>query len=95
MPLFLDARIPVVFGTVPAAGDAVLLPEAGWDTPHAPGCACCVARGPASAALDQLFLDRVHGRVPWFTRVVVPDDPTGSVRAALADPVVSARFRAG
>ncbi len=93
--MFVDARIPVVFGVVAVATDAVLLPQAGWATAHPVGCACCVARGPASAALDKLFLDRVRGAVPWFTRVVVPDDPGGVVRAALEDSVVSARFRLG
>ena len=88
--MFIDARIPVVFGTTPQQDDALLVPEAPG---HAAGCACCLARGPAAAAFDRLFLDRVRGAVPWFTRVVVAqDDP--AVRATVAqDPVVSTRFR--
>lgn len=93
MAIFLDARIPVVFGATPGANDAVLVPDTTWEAAHPVACACCVGRGPAVQALDQLFLDRVKGLVPWFTRVVVPDDADGLVRAALADSVVSARFR--
>jgi hypothetical protein len=95
MTLFIDARIPVVFGVEPGGTDAILLTDAAWQQAHPIGCACCVARGPAAGALDQLFLDRVRGNVAWFTRVVVPSDPDGLVQAALADPVVAARFRAG
>ena len=94
MALFIDARIPVVFGAEPGASDAVLLADPSWRPEHAPGCACCVARGPAALALHQLFLDRARGAAPWFTRVVVPEDPEGLVRAALSDPVVAGRFRA-
>ena len=86
--MLIDARIPVVFG-VPAAPPG--LPA------HAPGCACCLARGPAAAAFDRLFLDRVRGAIPWFTRVVVAqDDPAiaAAIRATVADdPVVCTRFR--
>ena len=93
MPLFVDARIPVVFGAEPGDGDAVLPP--GDDAAHPAGCACCVARAPGAAGLDRLFLDRVRGDIPWFRRVVVTgDDP--ALRAALtSDPVLSARFRHG
>ena len=96
MALFIDARIPVVFGVAPAAEDAVLAPDASWGDSHPVACACCVGRGPAAQALDRLFLGRVRGSIPWFGRVVV--DPVGeaAVRDALADdPVVSARFRLG
>jgi hypothetical protein len=94
MVLFIDARIPVVFSVSPEAADAVLLPQDGTAAPgHLAGCACCVARGPAAVALDRLFLQRVRGTIPWFTRVVVPvDDP--AIRQAIdSDPVLSARFR--
>ena len=90
--MFIDARIPVVFGTPASEQDAVLIPSPDAVT-HPPGCACCIARGPAAAAFDQLFLARVRGTVPWFTRVVVAqDDP--AVRATVTDdPVVATRFR--
>ncbi len=88
--MFIDARIPVVFGVPPGENDAVLVPAAAV---HPAGCACCLARGPAAAEFDRLFLDRVRGAVPWFTRVTVAhDDP--AVRATVQDdPVVSGRFR--
>ena len=90
--MFIDARIPVVFATTPQEDDALLVPQL-MAPGHPAGCACCIARGPAAAAFDQLFLNRVRGTVPWFTRVVVAqDDP--AVRATVAsDPVVSTRFR--
>ena len=93
MALFLDARIPVVFGAKPGPSDAVLVPV---DEPgHPIGCACCIARSAHASALDLLFLQRVRGEVPWFTRVVVSQE-SAEIRAALAaDPVLSARFRLG
>ncbi len=91
MTVFVDARIPIVFGVVPGATDVVLLPD-GCE-PHPAGCACCVARGSDAAALDRLFLDRVRGTIPWFTRVVVEEDSPALRRAVLTDPVLSARFR--
>lgn len=96
MAPFIDARIPVLFGVAPMAGDTTLAPAASWAGAHAPGCTCCVARSPAAVALDRLFLDRVRGAVPWFARVVVPVAGEAAVRDALAgDPTVSARFRLG
>jgi hypothetical protein len=96
MAQFIDARIPVVFGAAPGATDATLAPDAAWGESHPIACACCVGRGPAAQAMDQLFLDRVRGSIPWFSRLVV--DPAGeaAVRAALIDDaVVAARFRLG
>jgi hypothetical protein len=96
MSLFIDARIPVVFGAAPGAKDAVLAPDASWGDLHPMACACCVGRGPAAQAMDQLFLDRVRGSIPWFTRLVVDKTGEAAVRVALAeDAVVSARFRLG
>lgn len=111
MPWSLDARIPVHLGaaTPPADGDALLIEGASapgahpaesfnaGSTGHAPGCACCVARGPAALALDRLFQRRARGEVAFFRRVVaVTTSPEGdmAVWAALRDdPVASARFR--
>jgi hypothetical protein len=108
-----DPRIPVVIGSLTerSAGDALLIegdgdgppgfPVARWRTGprHAPGCACCVPRGPVAEALAALFLARARGTAPFFTRVLaVPRDEAGaaSVRTALeSDLLVRARFRAG
>ena len=93
MAHFIDARTQIVFGAEPGAQDAVFLPEGG--AAHSVACACCIARSPDAAALDRLFLQRVRGEVPWFTRVVVPV-PDPALRAAIeTDPVLSARFRLG
>ena len=89
----MDARIPVVFGAEPGASDAVLALPPG--PAHPASCTCCAARTPAAMALDRLFLQRVRGEVPWFTRVVLPL-PDPAVSAALrTDPVLSARYRLG
>lgn len=65
---------------------------------HAPGCACCVPRGPVADALGRLFLDRARGGA-WFREVVaVVRGPAAeaAVRAAVTgDVVVRARFRLG
>lgn len=96
MALFIDARIPVVFGVPAGPGDALLTPDPSWETEHPIACACCEARGPAAMGLDRLFLARVRNTIPWFSRVVVPAAGEVAVRAVLEnDPVVMARFRAG
>jgi hypothetical protein len=104
-----DDRVAVRFGP-PAADEAVLIegdastcgrPVARFRlapalAAHAPGCACCVPRGPAAQALDRLFLARARGEVAWFRSVAVQATPAGeaAVRAALAgDQVSSRRFR--
>src|SRR4051794_2485785 len=56
---------------LPAAGTVAAVAGFAPAPPHAAGCACCGGRLPAAAALDRLFQDRVRGRCPWFTRVVV------------------------
>jgi hypothetical protein len=102
-------QIPVLFGGSPAATDAILL-EDGQDPPkegyfvrfalakagHFPGCFCCAPRGPAAAALGQLFRDRATGKAPYFNRLVVLASPAGeaAVREALAEDVVTrARYK--
>ncbi len=109
----IDDRIGVRFGPASDAGpeDAVLIEgDAAADRPaaahfilpprlgaHPIGCACCVPRGPVSAALGRLFLARARGELPWFRSVVaVTRTAAGAeaVRAALAgDVVTAARFR--
>jgi hypothetical protein len=79
-----DTRIPVVFGQQPEPDDMVLLEE-GITPPdvghvqlftaslpgHLPGCACCVARSPAAAALAAVFRARATGQAPYFKRLLV------------------------
>ena len=93
MAVFVDARIPVVFVGEAGPLDAVLAPAD--SIAHAAGCACCVARSPVAAGLDRLFLQRVRGEMPWFTRVVALED-TAALRTVIeTDAVISARFRLG
>ena len=91
MVVFVDARIPVAFGAEAGASDALLVPDGA--PAHPTGCACCYARSPDAAGLDRLFLDRVRGAIPWFTRVVVAGDQPALRAAILSDAVLSARFR--
>ena len=71
------------------------LSPSSWGHPW--GCACCVPRGPVSAAFGRLFLARARGEMAFFRDVwVVTRDAAGeaAVRDALAhDPVLSARYR--
>ncbi|MDE2573876.1 MAG: hypothetical protein KGL55_01045, partial [Rhodospirillales bacterium] len=58
------------------------------------GCACCLPRHGAAAALGALFLARARGEVPFFRRVLAVVRDAAAVRAALAgDVVTAARFR--
>jgi hypothetical protein len=105
-----DARLPVVFGEVAAAGpDDGLLIEGDAPAPpgravarfaagprpwHAMGCACCVPRAAAAAALGRLYLARARGEVAFFHRVVAVVSDPAAVRAALAEDTLAAgRFR--
>jgi hypothetical protein len=81
-----DARIPVRFGPLAAAGsdDGLLIEDDGaartgavarfslshLPLGHAAGCACCMPRGPVAAALTWLFQARARGQVPWFRQVL-------------------------
>ena len=95
MTIFVDARIPVVFGVEPGEGDVLLVTEADGPAVHPNGCTCCVARSPDAAGFDRLFLDRVRGTyhgsaASWWQRTI----PV--LRQALqTDPVLTARFRLG
>ncbi len=96
MTLFIDARIPVVFDEALGAKDACLAPDPTWSDLHPIVCACCGGRSPAAQAMDKLFLARVRGSIPWFSRLVVDKTGEAAVRVALTeDAVVSARFRLG
>ncbi len=92
MTLFLDARLPVRFGTPDQAGpERALLIEG--DAPAPPGvpfarfvlapgihpasCACCAPRGPVAEALARLFLDRARGGAPFREVIALVRGPTG------------------
>jgi G3E family GTPase len=108
MPIFVDARIPVLFAAAAAAGpdDALLVAGDAPDvlvaadgpgaTGHAAGCTCCTPRGAVAAALSRLFLARARGETPFFRRVVVAAGPEAEtlVRAALdRDAFLAGRYR--
>jgi len=110
MILPTDARLPVVFGDMAAAApDDALLIEGDAPAPpgmavarftagprpwHALGCACCVPRAAAAAALGRLYLARARGEVSFFRRVVAVVSDPDAVRAALAaDTLAAGRFR--
>jgi hypothetical protein len=102
----LDARVPVVFGTMAEAGpaDAVLLEGDAAPggraaacfqarMPHAAGCACCAQRRAAGLALTALLQARARGTVAFFTRVVaIAASEAGreDILAALAQDPVAA-----
>ena len=103
----IDARIPVRFGpldtrrpneAVLTDGDAVAEPHARIERERAwhSGCACCVPRTQASAALGALFRRRALATGPAFQSVLAVLTPPGeaAVRVALeTDPVALARYR--
>ena len=110
MPWSIDARVGVRLGTAAAAreGDALLvegqLAATGAAVErfevavgHAAGCACCLPRSAAAAALDRLFQARARGAVPFFRQVLaVTATEAGDMavfEALRTDPLVSARFR--
>jgi hypothetical protein len=74
------------------AGHPLVRHAASAAVSQAGACACCRAPSSLAAVLRQLFLDRVHGRVPEFDRVTVVADDEAPVREALADPLVAARY---
>jgi len=61
------------------------------------GCLCCTVRGDMVDALRDLFLKRVKGEVPEFTRVVIETtglaDPAPVIHTLMTDPLLSARYR--
>jgi hypothetical protein len=99
--MFIDARIPVLFGTLDeaAADDALLIDGtiptppgrtvarigAAETPPHAAGCLCCVPRGQAGEALGRLFQARARGEVAFFRRVLVVVADADAVRRAVRD----------
>src|SRR5437763_10620412 len=60
------------------------------------GCLCCTVRGDIVNTLTDLFVKRVKGQVPYFTRAVIettgPADPAPVLHALLSDPIVAERY---
>src|SRR5207248_8013663 len=60
------------------------------------GCLCCTVRGDIVDTLTNLFVDRVKGKVPFFTRVAIETtglaDPGPILHTLMTDPIVAARF---
>ena len=60
------------------------------------GCLCCTVRGDIVDTLTNLFVDRVKGKVPFFTRVVIETtglaDPAPILHTLMTDPIVAARY---
>src|SRR4051794_21831547 len=56
------------------------------------GCLCCTVRGDIANTLTDLFVSRVKGKVPYFTRVVIETtglaDPAPVLHALMSDPIV-------
>src|SRR5438067_7656434 len=60
------------------------------------GCLCCTVRGDIVNTLTDLFVSRVKGKVPYFTRAVIETtglaDPAPVLHALLSDPIVAERY---
>jgi G3E family GTPase len=60
------------------------------------GCLCCTVRGDIADTLTNLFVDRVKGKIPYFTRAVIETtglaDPAPILHALMSDPIVAARY---
>src|ERR1700694_4406276 len=60
------------------------------------GCLCCTVRGDIVDTLTNLFVDRVKGKVPHFTRVAIETtglaDPAPILHTLMTDPIVAARY---
>lgn len=61
------------------------------------GCVCCTVRSDLITSLRDLFLKRVRGLVPEFTRMVIETtglaDPAPILHTLMTDPLLSARYR--
>jgi len=60
------------------------------------GCLCCTVRGDIVNTLTDLFVSRVKGRIPYFTRAVIETtglaDPAPVLHALISDPIVAERY---
>lgn len=61
------------------------------------GCLCCTVRGDLVDSLRELFLKRVKGEIPEFTRVVIETtglaDPAPIIHTLMTDPLVASRYK--
>jgi hypothetical protein len=103
--MFIDARVPVLFGTVEDAGpDDALLIDGDMEAPagrvvarlsgdgataHVAGCVCCVPRSAAGSALAGLFLARGRGDVAFFRRVVAVTQDREAIFDAVANDMLA------
>jgi G3E family GTPase len=60
------------------------------------GCLCCTVRSDIVDTLTNLFVDRVKGKIPFFTRVTIETtglaDPAPILHTLMTEPVVAARY---
>ena len=60
------------------------------------GCLCCTVRGDIVDTLTNLFVDRVKGKIPYFTRVAIETtglaDPAPILHTLMTDAIVAARY---
>src|SRR5262249_11604652 len=60
------------------------------------GCLCCTVRNDIVDTLTNLFVDRVKGKVPFFTRVAIETtglaDPAPLLHTLMTEPIVAARY---
>src|SRR5215472_7193542 len=60
------------------------------------GCLCCTVRNDIVDTLTNLFVDRVKGKVPLFTRVAIETtglaDPAPILHTLMTEPIVAARY---
>src|SRR5437870_9421893 len=60
------------------------------------GCLCCTVRNDIVDTLTNPFVDRVKGKVPFFTRVAIETtglaDPAPILHTLMTDPIVAARY---
>ena len=60
------------------------------------GCLCCTVRNDIVDTLTNLFVDRVKGKVPFFTRAAIETtglaDPAPILHTLMTEPIVAARY---
>jgi len=60
------------------------------------GCLCCTVRNDIVDTLTDLFVKRVKGEIPYFTRAVIETtglaDPAPILQTLMTDPLVAARY---
>jgi G3E family GTPase len=60
------------------------------------GCLCCTVRSDIVDTLTNLFVDRVKGKIPFFTRVAIETtglaDPAPILHTLMTEPIVAARY---